>query len=284
MTAYGEAFDSLYRIDLDTRQATLVGPAGRYGGVPITNISGLTAASDGAFYAVSGALKLLLKVDPTSGAGNVVGPLGLAGQGSGQFDALDLGMTVDCDGTLWLASGTSQQLWRVDARSGSLTPVGTMGHRISGLVARGDELYGSGDQGDHTFYRIDKTTGAATAIGGFGPSVPSYLNSVSMSFDDAGTLWAVLNYVPPADGSVVPDWADLATIDPATGVVTVLGPITGPESLRQLGMKGFTLGPTPCRTVAAAPIAAPAAAPSTLAVLGALLAFAALRRSAPKRG
>ena len=38
-----------------------------------------------------------------------------------------------------------------------------------------------------------------------------------MSFDDDGTLWAVLNYVPPAPGSTtVPDWSDLATIDPNT--------------------------------------------------------------------
>lgn len=269
--AYGEALDTLYRIDLDAKTATKVGEAGTYRGQSIVNISGLTTTSDGSLYAVAGGFKLLLRLNSQTGQADIVGSLDLPG-GSGQFDALDLGMTADCDGTLWLASGTQQMLWKVDAQTAVLTLVGETGHAISGLVARDGALYGTGSQGDHTFYRLNTTTGAATAVGGFGDQVPDYLNSVSMGFDDSGTLWAVLNYVPPVVGDFVPDWADLATIDPSSGTVTVLGPITGPSSLKQLGMKGFTTGEGQCGRGSTTAVAAPVGSPAVLALLAALLA------------
>lgn len=272
--AYGEAFDTLYRIDLDTRVATRIGKAGTVANAQIANISGLTTLSDGSQYAVSGSQKVLIKVDPQTGGTTVIGSLELAGQGGGQFDQLDLGLTVDCDGVLWMVSGVLQKIWTVDPRTAALTLVGTMGHAISGVVARAGALYGTGSKTDHTFYRIDKTTGAATALGDFGDAAPAYLNSVSMSFADDGTLYAVFNYVPPASGEVTPDWSDLVTLDPATGKATALGAITGPEALRQLGMKGFTVGPTVCGTGAQNAYAAPVDAPWALALLGTLLAFA----------
>lgn len=281
--AYGEAFDTLYRIDLESREATPVGGPTFYQGQRIGNISGLTASPDGAWYAVGGGRKLLLKVDTTTGANAVVGQLSLAGQGSGQYDALDLGMAADCDGTVWLASGVLQQVWKVDAASGATTLVGATGHPISGLVARGSELYGAGYLSDHGFYRIDKATGAATRIGDFGSAASTVLNTVSMSFDAGGTLWAVLNYVPPTTGNTTPDWSDLARIDPATGKMTLVGAITGPGDLRGVGMKGFSLGPPSCRPQGSVAVSAPVGSPPTLAVLALLLMLAgvwAARRAA----
>jgi streptogramin lyase len=276
--AYGEAFDTLYRIDLDTRVATSLGSAGRSAGTPIVNISGLATSSDGTLYAVAGGLKLLLRLDPTSGAGTAIGSLGLAGQGSGQFDALDLGMTSDCDGNFWLVSGVLQQLWKVDPKTGATTRVGATGHAISGLVERKGVLYGSGSRDDHGFYRIDETTGAATLIGDFGPAASSLLNSVSMSFDAEGVLWAVLNYVPPTTGNEVPDWSDLAKVDPAMGTMTVVGSITGPDSLKQSGMKGFVITPAQC-IAGSAPAPAPIGSPLVLGMMGLLLAVAGARRA-----
>lgn len=273
--AYGEAFDTLYRFGLASHTATEIGSAGRYGGQPVANLSGLTLTSDGTAYAVSGGLKALVRIDLASGDSTVVGSLALSGQGTGQFDALDLGMAADCEDVLWLSSGTLRELWRVDPETGATTLVGPTGHPISGLVANGNLLYGTGGESDRTFYRIDKSTGAATAIGGFGAEVPAALNSVAMSFDDAGTLWAVLNYVPPTTGNTVPDWSDLATIDPATGVISVVGPIEGPESLRQLGMKGFAIGPPRCVAGGGAPFSAPVGTPPWLFALAGLLVAAA---------
>jgi hypothetical protein len=273
--AYGEAFDTLYRIDLDARQATRLGAAGMYAGQTIGNISGLTTAADGTLYAIAGGFKLLLEVDPTGGLGTVIGSLGLSGQGSGQFDALDLGMAADCTGDLWLSSGVLKQLWKVDSKTGATTLVGATGHAIAGLVVHAGILYGSGSRDDHGFYRIDKNTGAATLIGDFGSAASSVLNSVAMSFDADGTLWAVLNYVPPTTGTDTPDWSDLAKIDPATGAMTLLGPVTGPEALRGTGMKGFTIGsPLQCEGGAAPALAAPVGSPWALTLLGVLLAAA----------
>lgn len=280
--AYGEAFDTLYRIDLDARTATAIGPAGLYGGVPIANIGGLTTAADGTLYAAAGASKLFVSISPASGQANVIGSLNSAGQGSGQFNALDIGLAFDCDGTLWMASGTLKQLWKVDPATGATTKVGSTGAPISGLAIGAGVLYGSGSGGDHGFYRIDRATGAATRIGDFGAAASNILNSVSMSFAADGTLWAVLNYVPPVTGNFTPDWSDLATIDPATGKMTLLGPITGPPSLRQIGMKGFTVGPSTCARAAVDPVGAPIDARWALVLLGLLLAMvgaAASRRA-----
>lgn len=275
--AYGEAFDTLYRIDLETRQATGIGVAGRYAGQIIGNISGLTTAADGAMYAVSGASKLLLKVDPGSGQATVIGRLDVADGGTGQFDALDLNMVEGCDGKLWLSSGVAEKLWTVDRASGATTLVGTTGHTITGLVAYRDKLFGAGSKGDNNFYRIDRATGAATPIGPFGPGVTRWVNSISMSFDDQGVLWAVLNYVPPQDDNApLAPWSDLAKIDPNTGTVTVLGPITGPESLREVGMKGFTAGPPIC-VGGSLPSPAPIGSPWALGLLALLLGLAAAK-------
>lgn len=275
--AYGEAFDTLYRIDLDNRVASTIGSAGFFGSRRIGNISGLSPTADGSVYAVSGSLKSLVRIDVSSGTASVVGSIGLDDLGNGQFDALDLGMTAACDGGLWLSSGTLKQLLRVDPGSGETTAVGPTGHALTGIVARGEQLFGAGGKGDNTFYRIDPSTGAAIAIGPFGSEVRRWVNSVSMGFDADGTLWAVLNYVPPEHDSDTPaDWSDLATINPANGHVHVIGPITGPQSLKQVGMKGFSVGPPLC-TAGTPVFGAPVDSPWMLGLLGALLALAAAR-------
>jgi hypothetical protein len=222
-------------------------------------------------------MNVLTRINPTSGSASVVGTLGLAGQGDPQRnDALDLNMTFGCDDTLWLVSAYAGKLWTVDQQTGATTLVGETGHTITGLVARGNALYGAGGKGDNNLYRVNTRTGEARLIGSYGPAASGWINSVSMSFDEDGTLWAVLNYVPPAPGStLVPDWSDLATIDPITGEVTVVGPITGPEALRQVGMKGFAIGPPRC-VAGATPVAnAPVGTPPWLMLLGVVLIAAA---------
>ena len=283
--AYGEAFDTLYRVDLQTRVATRVGDAGRYAGQTIGNISGLTMMPDGSLYAVSGALKFLLGIDAESGSADVLGDFGLSGQGDpARNDALDLNMIADCEGTLWLTSAYADKLWTVNPADGSTTLVGDTGHAISGLAVRGDELYGAAGKDDNRFYRIDRATGAATPIGAFGTGVTRWINSVSMSFGDDGTLWAVLNYIPPEhDNEPAAEWSDLATIDPLTGKLEIVGPLTGPDALRRVGMKGFTAGPPQCGRGTQPPIGAPVDAPWALLLLGhamAGVAFANRRRFA----
>jgi hypothetical protein len=272
-TAYAEAFDTLYKIDPVSHQATAIGPAGSYGGTLIANISGLATLSDGSLYAIWGSYNLLLKINPATGAATPIGKLNISG------GTLDFGLAADSNDTLWLTSGVLKQLWTVDRNTGAATLIGATGHPIAGLAAEGTTLYGSGDTTDHGFYRIDTTSGAATPIGNFGPAAPAYLNSVAMSFDAPGTLWAVLDYVPPATGTFVSNWNDLATIDPTTGALTDLGPITGPATLQGIGMRGFTLGPAPSLAapiLADPPASTPIRSPWMLGLLGLLLAAAGL--------
>ena len=49
--AYGVAYDELYRIDLATRQATYVGSAGSYAGIPLAALTGLTYGPGNDLYA-----------------------------------------------------------------------------------------------------------------------------------------------------------------------------------------------------------------------------------------
>lgn len=279
--AYGEAYDTLYSVDIATHTAAEIGAAGSFGGVPIVNISGLSFSPDNVLFAVAGGLGALTRIDPTTGHATPVGSFGLSGQGDPQRnDALDLSMTFDCDGTLWVVSAYANKLWTANPSNGATTLVGDTGHIITGIIAHGGVMYGAGGRGDNGFYRIDKETGAATEIGNFGDE--RWINSVSMSYDDAGVLWAAINYVPPAPGSnSIADWSDLARIDESTGKITFIGPITGPESLLQIGMKGFAIGPPRCTLGATPAEPAPIGTPPWLLALAGLLvvaAGAALRR------
>jgi hypothetical protein len=271
---YGVAFDTLYSVDVSNHTAAEVGSAGTFGGVPIVNLSGLSFSPDEVLYAVAGGLGALTRIDPATGHATPVGSFGLSGQGDPQRnDALDLSMAFDCDGTLWLASAYANKLWTVNPSNGATTPVGDTGHLLTGIVAHGNVLYGAGGRGDNGFYRIDKATGAATEIGNFGDG--RWINSVSMSYDEAGILWAAINYVPPAPGDVtIADWPDLARIDESTGLITFVGTITGPESLRQIPMKGFSIGPPRCTLGALPAAAAPVGTPPWLLALAALVVFA----------
>src|SRR5215475_4781924 len=143
-TAYAEAFDTLYSVNLTSHTATPIGPAGSYAGQLIGNLSGLSYSSNGSLYAVAGGLNDLVQINPTSGAATVLGAFGLSGQGDPQRnDALDLSMTFGCDGTLWLASAYANKLWTVNPSNGATTPVGNLGHTITGIVAHGNILFGA---------------------------------------------------------------------------------------------------------------------------------------------
>lgn len=244
-SAFGIAYSDLYRIDLGTRVATYLGTTGLYGGQLIGQMRGLSYGPDGGLYGVSGNLKALFKINASNGVATYVGPLGLVG--TGQFGALDLSMTYGCNGQFWLSSAVTGQLWKVDPQTATPTLVGSMGHKITGIVAYGDMLYGASGQGETGFYSIDKNTAQATLIGNYGSDV-AFVNVVALSFDSTGTLYTSLSYNPGATStSPLVDWSDLATIDIHTGAVTKLGAITGPVSrLRGVSMNGFVVAPTQC--------------------------------------
>lgn len=286
-TAYGVAFTDLYRIDLDSRVATYVGFSGLSNGQLIGHIRGLNLLPNGDLIGVSGNLRALVRIEKSTGAATVTGTLNL--DGSGQFGTtLDLSMTVGCDGNYWLASAVTGQLWKVNPATAQPTLIGSMGHKITGIVSYGDTLFGAGGQGDTGFYRINMETGATTPIGSYGPALP-WVNVVAMSFDETGTLYASLNYNPGPSGSTsLVDWSDLATINTNTGVVTNLGNITGPSALRRQSMNGFVIAPTQCNVTPPPPepagdpgLAVPAN--STLALLAMIALMMAVAGASRRR-
>jgi len=222
--AYSESFDTLFRVDLTAHTATKIGQATPPGVTRFANIEGLTLAPSGTLYGVSDTNggKILLRIDPATGLATAVGTLTLTGgDTSGQ---LDLGMASTCDGKLWLSSGTGL-FWQVDPNTANATFVGNLGAKITGLAARGNQVYGAGSQGNNNFYAINTSTGAASLLGAYGTS--TYVTTSSPGFDTSGHLWAVLNYVPPPQGQPFPQWSDLAQINLATAALTNTGPITG---------------------------------------------------------
>ena len=278
--AYGEAFDTLYSIDLNARTATPIGAAGSWGGASIANVEGLTFGPNGKLYAVSDTLlKALMTIDQATGLANVIGPLGgsagLGDNGQGTFDVLDLGMTFTCDGRLWLSSGFTGSFWQVDPATGAATKIGNLGATITGLTARGNQVFGAGSHDDPNLYSIDLGSGHATSVGPYGQGL-NPITTASPGFDASGKLWTVLDNVPPLPPTQTPQWSTLTTIS-ATGALTAVGDITTPAGMKYpatatqlpyVGLKGLAIT-SPCNVKAAAAAVdpAPATSPMSLSVL-----------------
>lgn len=232
---YVSSFDRLYRVDLGTGQQTLVGDFRLPSNERVFDVEGLAFAPDGTLYGVSDASEVLLRINSATGASTAVGSLGLAGQGTGAGNNLDFGLSFTCDGKLWLAAETAAKLWEVNAANGSTRAVGALGAKITGLAARGQDLFGIGASGDERLYRIDTGNGAATPIGsGFGPSIR--FDDGGLDFDAAGNLWAVFDYRPTEPNRS----SDLARIDAATGIATLTG-----RSIADDG-EGLAIAPPAC--------------------------------------
>jgi hypothetical protein len=271
--ALATAFDGVYRVDLATREASLVGEMGLYGTQYIA-VEGLTYAPDGKVYGVSDNIKALFRIDPLVAGASFIGSIGLAGQGQPPLDNLDTSLAATADGRFWLASAYTGQLWRVDPATGATSLVGATGVKVSSLAARGNVLYAAGSRGDEALYTIDTTTARATRIASF-RNVTGYAASVSLAFDRDGTLYAVVNYNPPEhDSDPLTQWSDLARIDTTTWQMTRLGTITGPNELRTLAIRGFTIAPPVAGGIAVTEI--PAASSRLLALLASLIAGVAL--------
>jgi hypothetical protein len=176
----------------------------------------------------------------------------------GTSNQLDLGLAFTCDGRLWMSAGTGQ-FWQVDPTNANVTSIGNLSVTITGLAAKGNELFGTGSQGNNNLYLIDPTTASATTLGSYGSA--NYITTASPGFDSTGKLWAILDYVPPQQGNTsVTQWSDLAQFTLATGALTDLGTITPPSSasksspeyvnLAYIGLKGLAIPNNICAVTA----------------------------------
>jgi hypothetical protein len=276
VVGYSEAYDALYRVDLTTRSAQLIGSATPANAPRYSTIVGLTYSPSGALFAVSDAKasKTLLRISTSTGLATPVGALSL-----GSSDELDIGLAFTADGKLWLSTNVGG-LWQVDPGSAAATLVGSLGARITGLTSRGNVLYGAGSQGNNNLYQIDQTSGHATLIGAYGDSV-NYVTAASPAFDASGQLWVILDYVPsPSDNIPTAKWSDLArTAVAGKGTLLNLGQITAPDNtpsadgLEFIGLRGFAIVPPSAGGTAVITDATPALGMPGLACLILLLAI-----------
>ncbi|MDZ4813916.1 MAG: hypothetical protein SGI99_15080 [Pseudomonadota bacterium] len=264
--AYATSFDvgsgetRLLQIDLATGVSTLVGRTA------YIDVEGLAIAPDGTLYGVSDASKTLITIDTSFGRGTAVGPgngnLGVAGQGVGTFDTLDLGLAFSCDGRLWMSSDSTGKLWEVNRNTGATRLVGTMGANISGLAGNADGLYGVGVEATRGLYKINTETAVATRVGAVNTGAP-YVDA-GMDSDSAGNLWAVLDYSPPPNNRPgdAGKQSDVVRVNAVTGAYTYV-------SRTFSEVEGLAIGrPPACAVVTGSVPAIPANAWQALAVLG----------------
>jgi len=239
--------DALYRVDLAT------GATSRIGYVGFRDIDGLALHPDGSLYGAAdgtaeagGTSDLLARISTQTGIGSYVTHLaGLAGQGPGQGGQLDYGLAVTCDGAVWLSSDTQGHLWRVDPATGALDRVVTGGPPLSGLAARGSQVFGVSVDPDTALYRYDIARKELVRVGPI--AVIDRVFDVGLDFDAEGRLWALLDYLVPPDGLPRLAQNDLVEIDPSTARLLSSKPITGAGSgLNRVQLEGLAVAPPTC--------------------------------------
>ena len=199
--------DDFYKIDLTTGVATLIGPLP----VAIADMEGLAFdPKTGVLYGVDDTTEKLFTIDPSDGMATEVGDLGVS--------IIDLGLTFDPDGNLWMATEVPGKFYSIDKTTGAATEVGSLVVLgVTALAAASDgTIYGL-DPAYDDLVTIDPATGEATAVGPLGISV----ENSGLDFDANGVLWGI-----NVDGTVF-------TINTLTGEALVIRnmAVTGFESL-----------------------------------------------------
>jgi hypothetical protein len=242
--AYSAGDSNLYRIDLETGRATFVGPMG------YRDVEGLAFSPEGALFGVADAgtgdprsalTDFLLRIDLITGAATPVGLLGLNREGVGPHFELDYGLAFTCDGRLWLSSDTTSTLWEVDQFTAATRRVGNLSAAVSGLAARGNELFGISVDNDETILRIDPNTALSQVIG---PAhIPDVTYDAGLDFDANGDLWATIDYLSPPAG-IPPLRNDLLKLDSLGGRTLEKRVISGAGAdINTVQMEGLAIAP-----------------------------------------
>jgi hypothetical protein len=202
----------------------------------------------------------LISINKATGAGTLIGSFGFPGQTMAD-------LTFTSDGTLygWLEANVDD-LHTINLVTGAATVVGNSGLSTfgSGLGANGaNVLYYSGDGNRGELRTINRTTGlpatVATLSGGTSPD-DSPLGAIK--FSPGGVMYAVI-----IDFGQAARPTQLVTINPATAVITDLGP-----SVNMLDAIAFDGAPAP----AAAVVPVPTLSQWALIIMAVLLAGAAM--------
>jgi len=218
-TGGGDQLSSLYRIDPATGAGTLIGPTG-YRGISGIDFHPQTGELYGIGRRQSDDVLVLLRINTTTGAATEVGPLGAPVD---VFRVPDISFRQS-DATLFAWTFFPEKLASINVTTGAANVFGA-----SSISGPGDSL-AFDSQGNlfHTvgqsFTRVNPTTGAVTVISSLtfnGTPVSTAVSALEFH-PQTGALYALVGAVN----------AQLATIDPNTGVVRIIGTtVSGLDSL-----------------------------------------------------
>jgi len=229
--------DALYEIDLGAGSDSHIAQLDpRY-----LDVEGLAFAPDEKLYALDDDKLKILEVVHGSNSVQVIGEKSIQNLPSAGQN--DFGMTFACDGTLYVSSVKERTLYRLEL-TGQLTPIGALGANISALAAWGNptELYGLGNglrnQGNDVFvedaprlFRINVTTGAATAVGELGGLALPYTEG-GLDFDASGQLWAITD-------RQLPDYKPSQVLK----ISKTSGQVLEAKTLREVGFESLAIAP-----------------------------------------
>jgi hypothetical protein len=214
----GNPATSLYTLDpLTGAKLSTVGPIGF--AVASLAFNPLTGVLYGDTPAHGSSTRQLITINPNTGAGMLIGPLGVAVDG----------LAFDHDGTLfgWSGRVSGSSLYKINVTTGAATKVGTAGITDIGAALAIDAvgtmfLAAAGASG--ALRTVDKPTGTVSTVSTLtGAPIPSGAIK-SLAFSTVGTLYGV-NLAEGGPGKAgAPGNTFLVTINPSTGAVTSLGP------------------------------------------------------------
>ncbi|QEF98259.1 hypothetical protein Mal15_23080 [Stieleria maiorica] len=158
MTSTSDINSQLYRVDMTTGQANLVGDTG------FQAITGLTFdPASQVLYGGSGASDSLFTLDRVTGAATTVGSFGVDMRGHG------MGYDPQTQRIL-MTDGFQDRLFAVDKTTGAATEIGATGlDSVAALAFHTGEnrLYGI-NTNDDTLVRLNTSTGAGEVVGSLG--------------------------------------------------------------------------------------------------------------------
>ena len=200
----------------------MTGRAIRVGAMGFQRVSGMDVRADGTVYATGVSLAtgrhVLLTVDPETGAGMEIGPTGV--------EVLEFQTVTDlafrnADNTLYAYFGPGDSVGTLDPATGTATVLGPSGVFCCGngiAFSPTDILFHANNEALHT---LEQSHGTATVVAPlhFPPPADNRPRINAMDFQpDTGEVFAVLE-----DGSARAFETYLATINPITGEVTIIG-------------------------------------------------------------
>ncbi len=224
--------DNLYRIDLATGEASVIGPSG------FTKIEGMAMSPAGEVFAVDPqtASPRLLKCSTTPSSSAVCAATGTVALGVAAV-ASPVGLAFLPNGELYMAM--SATIFSLNTTTGAATPRGPAGSvAIAGLAGRSPSancssgLFALGaNVSPAQLYCVNTTSGALTALG---PVTPSTLDAGFDADTVTGLLWEITNANPSQVFSINAETR--ATSTPVN--VTLNGLAIG-------GFEGLAVAPSP---------------------------------------